>query len=254
MIEPATVRYVSAALYVGWTLVLLGAVRLKRPAARRYCYPFVAVVGIAVVAVGLRGAGIGAVPVGAGEVDLPQLVGDYVAYPLLFGFAAFVAGASRRYIGFVVATVVAMRAAYEGANLFDGAIGIAGTAAVLVGYALLAWLYFGPVAAAARRQPPRRALFYRKTRNLVLFVFGILITWAMLQLFGAFDAFTQAVTLEYIDFFLRVGFAGFVIANAETLVDDGDGGDDGDGDTDAIGPAAVDTAPDGETRGATTSD
>lgn len=243
MIEPSTVRYVSAALYVGWALALLGAVRLKRPASRRYCYPFVAVVGIAVVAVGLRGAGIGAIPIGAGEVDIPQLVGDYVAYPLLFGFAAFVAGASRRYIGFVVATIVVMRAAYEAANLFDGTVGLAGTATVVAGYALLVWLYFGPVAAAARRQPPRRALFYRKTRNLVLFVFGILISWAMLQLFGAFDAFTQAVTLEYIDFILRVGFAGFVIANAETLLDDEGGSDarrEGDG-TDS-GTATVPTA------------
>ena len=254
MIEPSMVRYVSAALYVGWTLALLGAVQLKRPAARRYCYPFVAVVGIAVAAVGLRGAGIGTVSVGAGEVILPQLVGDYVAYPLLFGFAAFVAGASRRYVGFVVATIAVMRAAYEGANLFDGAVGLAGTATVVGGYLLLVWLYFGPVAAAARRQPPRRALFYRKTRNLVLFVFGILIAWAMLQLFGVFDAFTQAVTLEYIDFVLRVGFAAFVIANAETLVGEGDNGDDGGGDTDAIGRVGVDTAPDSETRDATTSD
>jgi apolipoprotein N-acyltransferase len=100
-----------------------------------------------------------------------------------------------------------------------------------------------PVAAAARRQPPRRALFYRKTRNLVLFVFGILITWAMLQLFGVFDGFTQAVTLEYIDFILRVGFAGFVIANAETLLDEADGSDvPGGGDDADSGTATVSTA------------
>jgi sensory rhodopsin len=223
MIEPATVRYVSAALYVGWVAVLLGAVRLKRPAARRYCYPFVAVVAVAAVTVGLRGAGIGVVPIADGALDLPQAIGDYATYPLLFGFAAFVAGASRRYVGFVIATIVVMRAAYDVADLFDGAIGLAGTATILAGYALLAWLYFGPVAAAAARRAPKRALLYRKTRNLVLFVFAVLISWAMLQLFGVLDPFTQAVTLEYIDFLLRVGFAAFVIANAEALVDDEDG-------------------------------
>lgn len=224
MIDPATVRYVSAALYVGWVAVLLVAVRLKRPAVRRYCYPFVAVVGVAAVMVGLRGASVGVVPIAAGELELPQTVSDYATYPLLFGFAAFVAGASRRYVGFVVGTILVMRTAYDVADLFDGAVGLAGTATILVGYAVLAWLYFGPVAAAATRQSPRRALFYRKTRNLVLFVFGVLISWAMLQLFGVLDPFTQAVTLEYIDFLLRVGFAVFVIANAETLVD-GEGTD-----------------------------
>lgn len=152
---------------------------------------------------------------------LSQTLNDLTAYPLLFGFATFVAGASRRYVGLVVATIVAMRAAYDGANLFDGTVGLAATAVILAGYGLLVWLYFGPVATAATRQSPKRALFYRKTRNLVLFVFGILIAWAMLQLFAVFDGFTQAVVLEYIDFLLRVGFAAFVIANAETLVDDG---------------------------------
>ncbi|MBP1923968.1 bacteriorhodopsin [Halorubrum alkaliphilum] len=229
MIESATVRLVSAVLYVGWAAVLLAAVRRRSPPARRYCYPFVAVVALAAVAVGLRGAGIGVVPIGAGEIEIPQLIGDYATYPLLFGFAAFVAGASRRYVGLVVATVLVMRVGYDLADLFDGALGLAGTGGILVGYVVLLWLYFGPVAAAAARQSPKRALFYRKTRNLVLFVFGILIVWAMFQLFGAFDPFTGNVTLEYIDFLLRVGFAAFVIANAETLVGDDDADGRGDG-------------------------
>lgn len=238
MIEPATIRYVSAALYVGWVGVLLAAVRLKRPAARRYCYPFVAVVGVAAVMVGLRGAGVGVVPIGGGDLELPQTISDYATYPLLFGFAAFVAGASRRYVGFVVSTILLMRTAYDVANLFDGVLGLAGTGAILAGYALLVWLYFGPVADAAARQSPKRALFYRKTRNLVLFVFGVLISWAMLQLLGVLDGFTRAITLEYIDFLLRVGFAVFVIANAETLVDDGDAG------TSTTGPDESDRGPD----------
>jgi len=238
MIEPSTVRLVSAVLYVGWAAVLLAAVRRRSPAARRYCYPFVAVVAVAAVTVGLRGAGVGVVPVGVGEFEIPQVIGDYVTYPLLFGFAAFVAGASRRYVGLVVATTLVMRTGYEVADLFDGALGLAGTGAILVGYVLLVWLYFGPVAAAAARQSPKRALFYRKTRNLVLFVFGILIVWAVLQLFGAFDPFTGNVTLEYIDFLLRVGFAAFVIANAETLVGDGDADGGGDSPDDGTGSTA----------------
>lgn len=237
MIEPSTVRFASVAVYVACIGLLLAAVRQRSPAARRYCYPFIAVVGVAAIAVGLRGAGIGAVPVGVGELELPQTAGDYATYPLLFGFAAFVAGVSRRYVGLVVTTALLMRTGYDVAELFDGPIGLAGTGVILAGYTLLVWLYFGPVAAAATRQPPKRALFYRKTRNLVLFVFGILIGWAMIQLFGVFDPFTEAVTLEYIDFLLRVGFAAFVIVNAESLVD---GGDDIDARTDAAAQTDAD--------------
>lgn len=246
MIEPTTIRYVSAALYVGWVGVLLAAVRVKRPAARRYCYPFVAVVGVAAVMVGLRGAGVGVVTVAGGELELPQTISDYATYPLLFGFAAFVAGAGRRYVGFVVSTILVMRTGYDVATLFDGVLGTAGTGVILVGYALLVWLYFGPVADAAARQPPKRALFYRKTRNLVLFVFGVLISWAMFQLLGVLDGFTQAITLEYIDFLLRVGFAAFVIANAETLVDGEETlVDDGDDDAPDVGSGGTegDVAP-----------
>ncbi|CDK40579.1 uncharacterized protein BN903_29 [Halorubrum sp. AJ67] len=103
---------------------------------------------------------------------------------------------------------------------FAGPLATAGTLAILVGYVTLIGLFFGPVASAASRQPPARELFYTKTRNLALFAFGVLIAWAMLQIAGLFDAFTATVTLEYLDILLRVGFAGFVFANVETLTAD----------------------------------
>ncbi|OYR83756.1 hypothetical protein DJ72_06735, partial [Halorubrum distributum] len=76
---------------------------------------------------------------------------------------------------------------------------------------------FGPLSTAAARQPPARELFFKKTRNLSLFAFGVLIAWAMVSIAGLLDTFTAAVTLEYLDLLLRVGFAGFVFANVETL-------------------------------------
>ena len=39
-----------------------------------------------------------------------------------------------------------------------------------------------------------------------------------------FDQFTAAVTLEYLDLLLRVGFAGFVFANVETLAAEAESG------------------------------
>ncbi|RLM67562.1 hypothetical protein DVK05_12630 [Halorubrum sp. Atlit-8R] len=226
MIEPSTVRFASAGVYAVSAVVLLALARRKPAALRRYCYPFVAVVALAGVGIASWGAGIGTFAVANGTLEAGQLLSDYVAYPFLFGFAAFVSGASRRYVGGVVALVVAMRVGYDFAAVFDGALATAGTASILVGYVALVGLYFGPIASAAARQPPARELFYKKTRNLVLFAFGVLIAWAMLQIVGVFDQFTAAVTLEYLDLLLRVGFAGFVFANVETLAAEAGGGTD----------------------------
>ena len=222
MIEPSTVRFASAGVYAVSAVVLFALARRKPAALRRYCYPFVAVVAAAGVGIAAWGAGIGTFSVANGTLEAGQLLSDYVAYPFLFGFAAFVSGAGRRYVGGVVALIVAMRLGYDIAAVFDGALAAAGTASILVGYVALVGLYFGPIASAAARQPPARELFYKKTRNLVLFAFGVLIAWAMLQIAGLFDQFTAAVTLEYLDLLLRVGFAGFVFANVETLAADGD--------------------------------
>ncbi|QWC19424.1 bacteriorhodopsin [Halorubrum sp. 2020YC2] len=229
MIEPSTVRFASAAIYAVSAVVLVALARRKPAELRRYCYPFVAVVALAGVGVAGWGAGIGTFSVASGTLEGGQLLTDYVAYPFLFGFATFVAGVSRRYVGGVVAVTVAMRLGYDFAEVFEGPLATAGTAGILVGYATLVALFFGPVASAAARQPPARELFYKKTRNLSLFAFGVLIAWAMLQIAGLFDQFTATVTLEYLDLLLRVGFAGFVFANVETLAAEAESGVGGDG-------------------------
>jgi bacteriorhodopsin len=231
MIEPSTVRFASASVYAVSAVVLLALARRKPPELRRYCYPFVAVVAAAGVGIATWGAGIGTFSVANGTLEAGQLLSDYVAYPFLFGFAAFVAGVSRRYVGGIVAITVAMRVGYDFAEVFAGPLATAGTLGILVGYVTLVGLFFGPVASAAARQPAARELFYKKTRNLSLFAFGVLIAWAMLQIAGLFDPFTATVTLEYLDLLLRVGFAGFVFANVETLAAEagsGSGGDSGD--------------------------
>ena len=217
MIEPSTVRFVSAGIYAVSAVVLFALARRKPAELRRYCYPFVGVVVAGGVGVGLWGAGIGTFSVATGTLEGGQLLTDYVAYPFLFGFAAFVSGAARRYVGGVVALVVVMRLGYDFAAVFEGPLALAGTGAILVGYLVLLGLFFGPLASAAAAQPPARELFFTKTRNLALFAFGVLIAWAMFQIAGLLDGFTGTVTLEYLDLLLRVGFAGFVFANVETL-------------------------------------
>ena len=229
MIEPSTVRFASAGVYAVSAVVLLALARRKPADLRRYCYPFVAVVAFAGVGIASWAAGIGTFEVGTGTLEGGQLLTDYVAYPFLFGFAAFVAGVSRRYVGGIVAITVAMRVGYDFAEVFAGPLATAGTLGILVGYVTLVGLFFGPVASAAARQAPERELFFTKTRNLALFAFGVLIAWAMLQIAGLFDQFTATVTLEYLDLLLRVGFAGFVFANVETLAAEAESGVGGEG-------------------------
>ena len=240
MIEPATVRFVSAGVYAISAVALLALASRKPAALRRYCYPFVAVVALAGVGVGLWGAGIGTFSVANGTLDGGQLLIDYTGYPFLFGFAAFVAGAGQRYVGGVVALTVAMRLGYDVAAVFEGPLALAGTGSILVGYVVLLALFFGPLGTAAARQVPERELFYKKTRNLTLFAFGVLIVWAMFQIAGLLDQFTGAVTLEYLDILLRVGFAGFVFANVETLA--AEAGDDAGADG-AVGRDSAVAAP-----------
>jgi len=228
MIEPSSIRFVSAGVYAVSAVVLLVLTSRKPADLRRYCYPFVGVVGVASVGLGMWAAGIGTFSIASGTLEGGQLLTDYVAYPFLFGFAAFVSGAARRYVGGVVALTALMRLGYDVAEVSEGSLALAGTGSILVGYVALLALFFGPLASAAAAQPPARELFFKKTRNLALFAFGVLIGWAMFQIAGLLDTFTGTVTLEYLDILLRVGFAGFVFANVETLA--AEAGDDA-GDT-----------------------
>ena len=243
MIESSAIRLMSAAIYAVSAVVLPALARRKPPELRRFCYPFIAVVALAGVGVGAWGAGIGTLEVANGTLEAGQLLTDYVAYPFLFGFAAFVAGASRRYVGSIVALTVATRLGYDFAEVFEGPLAAAGTGTILVGYVTLVGLFFGPLASAASRRPPARELFYKKTRNLSLFAFGVLIAWAMLQIAGLFDTFTATVTLEYLDILLRVGFAGFVFTNVETLLAGGDGPEEAGGDDGESEPEPAEPGP-----------
>jgi len=242
MIEASAIRFVSAGVYAVSAVVLLVLASRKPAALRRYCYPFVAVVGFGGVGVGLWGAGIGTFSVLNGTLEGGQLLTDYVAYPFLFGFAAFVSGAGRRYVGGVVAITVLMRLGYDVAEVFEGSLALAGTGSILVGYVALLALFFGPIASAAAARPPARELFFKKTRNLALFAFGVLIGWAMFRIAGLLDTFTATVTLEYLDLLLRVGFAGFVFANVETLAAEAEGEGDGDAERSAPPTTAASSA------------
>lgn len=75
------------------------------------------------------------------------------------------------------------------------------------------YLLWGPVWRTATDRPPTRRLLYWKARNLLLLLIGAVLLAAFLT--GC--VFVQLVVLESIDMLIRVGFAGFLLANIGAL-------------------------------------
>lgn len=240
MIDPATVEWGTVAIYAIAAVVIFGLARRQREELRTYCYLLVAVVGVSAVGSALTTAGIGTLPIGSG-LDLPGFVDDVFAYAVLFGLATYIGGASRRMIALVAGLSVGSRVAFEFPTVLGGSgIALGMIVVAIITYVARVYLMFGPVARTARTLPADRRLLYAKARNVLLFLLGMLITGALLAVFGYFDAYVSLVALAYVDFWLRIGFAGFLVSRIDAL----EGATTGDavGSTDdSAGPA---TSPD----------
>lgn len=217
MIDEHGIYAVSAVIYAIAAVAYFGLTRRQPRHLRPYCYLLVGVVGVAALLSAVFAVGIGTVAVAGGEVIVPQMIDGLIAYPLLFGFAAFTAGSSRRVVALVAGVSIAQRVAYEVGALTDGPLGLAMLLVVVGGFFGHVYLLFGPVWRTASRQSPRRRLLFWKFRNLLLFLIGMLILAALLSLTPLLDPFTGSVAVQYVDVLLRVGFAGFLIGNISAL-------------------------------------
>jgi hypothetical protein len=220
MISPSAVYGASAVVYALSVVVL--AVRLRDMSAqqRQYCTPVVAVVGISLLCSALVTIGIGQLPVNGTELDVPGLVDDLLSYSVLWGVTALLAGVSRRKLAAVVAIPVAQVLAFQVASVVGGLVGLLGLLVVIGGHGGIAYLLLGPIWTDAQRVPAKQRLLHWKSRNLLLFLVGMLIAFAVLSLFGVFDAFVVVVLGQYVDVLIRVGFAGFLFANADSIAVD----------------------------------
>lgn len=210
MTDPITLAFAGA--YAVSVVVLLAWMRRFPAELRRYCYPVHALVVLAAVTHTLSGLGVGVVPLGAGELDIPNVVDGAIAYGTLFGFAAYLAGMGRRALVVAVGLPVGMNVAFQGAALGDGTVAIASALVVVLGYPVLCWLYGRPFARTVSGTSAGRQRLYRKFRNLLLFLIGVLIVTAFTTL-DVFHPDVSDILVSYIDFLLRVGFTGFLFAN-----------------------------------------
>jgi len=217
MIETTMIDAGSTAVYavaLGLLLVWLRRVPVDR---RTLCYPIVLVVGISAVALGLVTAGVGTVTINGYEMVLPTFLSDLISYALLYLVMARIGGVGGRPLALIVATPVVQRIAFELGVIFGGLFGIAALGFVVVGHAAIAAYLLGPVWRSLESVPEQRRLLHWKARNLVLFLIGMLIVYAVLSVGNIFDSVTSAVISRYMGILIRVGFAGFLFANLDAV-------------------------------------
>lgn len=213
MISETAVYGTSSAVYVLTALVVIAWMRRLPDRFHRYCYAVLLVVGTSGVTSALTAAGIGTIPLGADVLDVPNLLSGVVAYPVVWGLSAVLAGVSGRTLALVLVIPFTQRVAFEVAALHPGALGLVAALVVIGGHLVLGYLFAGRIWEQAQSVPDSQRLLHWKMRNLLLFLIGMIIVFAFLSTGGIFDAFVAAVVIAYIDILIRVGTTGFLLAN-----------------------------------------
>jgi len=223
MISLAAVQWAGAATFAVTFAVLLVWLRRIPESKRRYCYPVVAIVGMSVVTTALSAAGIGTI---AGTtVDYPGAFDDLVTYSVLWAIAAVLAGESRRMVAVFAAIPAVQVLSFNTAAAVGGLAGLVGLFLVVAGHGVLAYLLFGPVWERVQHVPDQQRLLHWKARNLLLFMIGMLIVFALLSVANVFDEFVSGALGLYVDGLIRIGFAGFLFANVDGVSLDDTAGD-----------------------------
>ncbi|WP_415378600.1 rhodopsin [Halosimplex sp. TS25] len=220
MIESSVVFWVSAAVQAVALVVLLGWLRGISASRRRYCYPVLFVLGVSLAGTVLIALGVGT-DVGGTSLDAPGIADDLIAYSVLWGITALLAGESRRMVGVFVVVPVIQVVAFNGGVLLGGTAGLVGLLVMVAGQVLFAYLLLGRVWERAQRLPDRQRLLHWKARNLLLFLIGMLIAFSLLSVARVFDEFVVSTVGAYMDLLIRVGFAGFLFANVDAIAVDG---------------------------------
>ncbi|MBX0295723.1 bacteriorhodopsin [Haloarcula nitratireducens] len=224
MISQSGVYGVAAAVSAAAFLVFLGWLSRVPASRRRYCYPVVAVVGFSAAMSALTSMGVA--PVAGTRLSVPSMIDDLVAYSVLWTVAVALADESRRMLAVAAVVPAVQVVAFNVASVVGGVVGLACLAVVVLGHGLMAYLLFGPIWRRAADVPDGQRLLHWKSRNLLLFLVGMLIVYALLSVAAVFDSFVIAVLRVYIGLLIRVGFAGFLFVNVTAIAVGGVGSTD----------------------------
>lgn len=194
--------------------------RRAERSVRVYAYIVVGVIAVSAVGTGLTAAGVGQLPAlfaEDGVTSIPGFIDDSVAYGVLFGLTTFFAGASRRMIALVAGLSFGSRLMIELGVQIGPSVTAIGIVVSIGTYLARVYLLWGPVWNTAQSVPDRRQLLFRKSRNLLMLLMGTNILAIPLIVVGLLDPFVQMIVLNYIDILIRIGFAGFLLANIGAL-------------------------------------
>lgn len=222
MISASLIHATAAGAYGVTLVVLLAWLRRVPDRAKRYCHVMVGVVGVGLATSLLAAGDVGAVTVNGREVLLPSFLNDVVAYSLLWAVTAMLADVPRRTLAVVTGLPAVQVVAFQFGASAGGLVGLVSIATVIGGHLVLAYLFLGSIWRGAQELPDERRLLHWKSRNLLLFLIGMLIAFAFISLAGWFTDFGTTVIQQYISVLIRVGFAGFLFVNADAI-DAGDG-------------------------------
>lgn len=220
MLSSDDVFLVATGLYAVSLVVLLGWLRGVPDSRREYCYAVLAVVAASLGATTLHVLGVGQIPAGATVLDVPAVASDLLTYGMLWGITAHLANVSRRMLAFVVGLPISQSIVFQVATVTGGVVALLCLAFVVLGHLLLAYVLLSRVWESAQDVPADQRLLHWKSRNLLLFLIGMIILFGVVAIGGIFDEFTIALLQQYMNVLIRVGFAGFLFANVDAIAVD----------------------------------
>lgn len=209
----------------------------------RGAFVWIAVIpGAAAVAYALMALNVGFISVGGVEVPVPRYVDWLLTTPVLIGYAAHAAGASRRTIGWIVAVDVAMIAIGWAGVVTTGTTRLAAFSASSFCYLGLLYALYGVLPdVAAERSGPRRRLFEVLQNHVGLLWVTYPVVWAAGPLgFGYVETVGVTLLITFVDVMAKTPYVYFVSVHRSAFTDAAETATTGSTDSPVGTPAAAD--------------
>jgi sensory rhodopsin len=177
--------------------------------------------GAAVVMYALMTFGVGTVTVHGAVVPAPRYVDWLLTTPVLVGYVAYTAGATRRATVIIAAADVAMIAFGWAAVVTSGPTRFAAFAASSVCYLGLLWVLYGYLPEFVSRQNTERRHLFELLRNHVgLLWFAYPVVWVVGPLgLGLVSMLGLSLVITYIDIVAKVPYVYFVYQHRHAFTD-----------------------------------
>ena len=218
----------TAALWLGAAGLVIGVVIVARlmtldePGGGNYGYLLI-VPGFAAVSYAAMALGIGNVVVDGVPIPAPRYVDWLVTTPVLIGYAAYVAGASRQLIGGLVVIDVLMIVIGWGGVITNGPARLAAFVFSSLCYVGLLVALYTTLASSARDQSNERQRLYSVLQNHVgLLWLAYPVMWAAGPLgFGFVTIAEVTLLVTFADVAAKTPYVYFVYAHRQAFTDAG---------------------------------